>query len=257
MGDIMSTAGILERFREKVRTLAKEHGLNDAAVTVLAKPLTPEEAIGKPGRRDFPILEGKERVIEATVLGSRGQAFTDSASDFEGRFRDVLELPLTGNRTRAAFIAASNAALAHLGLVEGTVHCKDDAPEECAREIAASAGRTGVRIVGFIGFNPAIADALVREFGPEHMRITDLNPQNIGKSKFGVTLWDGRTRTAELIEESDLVVATGTTLVNGTFDEILRLTRAAGKRVIVYGITCAGVCRLMNLERWCPQAQNG
>ena len=85
----MSTTGILEEFRDEIHALAAEHGLNDAAVTVLAKPLTPEEAIGKPERRDFPILEGKERVIEATVLGTRGQAFTDSASDFAGQLRDV------------------------------------------------------------------------------------------------------------------------------------------------------------------------
>ena len=65
-------------------------------MTVLAKPLTPEEAIGKPGRRDFPILEGKERVIEATVLGARGQAFTDSASDFEGRLEQPLWVTVGG-----------------------------------------------------------------------------------------------------------------------------------------------------------------
>lgn len=253
----MSTFGILEEYRDKIRALAVEHGLNDAAVAVLAKPLTPEEAIGRPGRRDFPILEGKERVIEATVLGTRGQAFTDSPSDFEGRFQDVLELPLTTNRNRAVFLAATNAVLAHIGLVEGTVHCKDDAPEKCAFEIAMSARTTDAQTVGLIGFNPAIAEAVVREFGTKAVRITDLNPQNVGTKKFGVTLWDGRTRTAELIQRCDLVVATGTTLVNGTFDEILQLTRSGGKRLVVYGITGAGVCRLMNLERWCPQAQNG
>jgi len=253
----MSTSGILEEYRNKIRTLAVEHGLNDAAVTVLAKPLTPEEAIGNPGRRDFPILEGKERVIEATVLGTRGQAFTDSPSDFEGRFQDVLELSLTTNRNRAVFLAATNAALAHIGLVDGTVHCKDDAPERCAVEIAMSARTADAQTVGFIGFNPAIADALVREFGAAAVLITDMNPQNVGTKKFGVILWDGRTRTAELIRTCDLVVATGTTLVNGTFDEVLRLTRAAGKRLVVYGITAAGVCRLMKLERWCSQAQNG
>jgi hypothetical protein len=253
----MSTTGILEECRDKIRALAAEHALNDAAVTVVAKPLTPEEAIGKPGRRDFPILEGKERVIEATVLGTRGQAFTDSPSDFEGRFMDVLELPLTTNRNRAVFLAATNAALAHIGLIKGTVHCKDDAPEKCAFDIAMSARITDAQTVGLIGFNPAIAEALVREFGTDAVRITDLNPQNVGAGKFGVTLWDARTRTPELIRTRDLILVTGTTLVNGTFDEILELTRAARKRLVVFGITAAGVCRLMNLERWCSQAQDG
>lgn len=253
----MSAAGILGEFRDKVRALSAEHGLNDAEVTVRARPLTPEEAIGKPGRRDFPILEGKERVIEAKVLGARGQAFTDSASDYEGRFRDVLDLPLDSNRHRAVFLAATNAALAHLGLAEGTVHCKDDAPEKCAFEIAMSARATDAQTVGLVGFNPAIAEAVVREFGANAVRITDLNPQNVGTATFGVTVWDGRTQTAELVGRCDLILVTGTTLVNGTFDEILRLAREARKRLVVYGITCAGVCRLMGLDRWCSQAQNG
>ena len=72
-----------------------------------------------------------------------------------------------------------------------------------------------------------------------------------------MTLWDARTRTAELIKRCDLILVTGTTLVNGTFDEILQLTRAARKRLVVFGITGAGVCRLMGLERWCSLAQNG
>jgi hypothetical protein len=111
--------------------------------------------------------------------------------------------------------------------------------------------------VGLIGFNPSIAEALAREFGADHVCLTDLNPQNIGTLKFGVTVWDGRTQTHELIRASDLVIVTGTTLVNGTFDEILRLVRLEGKQFVVFGMTAAGVCRLMNLERWCSQAQNG
>ena len=253
----MSTPGILEAYRDRLRSLAVEHGLNDAAVSVVVKPLTPEEAIGNPGRRDFPILEGKERVIEATVLGSRGQAFTDAPSDFGGCFRDVLELPLSTNQHRAVFLAATNAALAHLGLVEGTLHCKDDAPEKCGFEMAMTARITDAQTVGLIGFHPAIAHALTREFGTEAVRITDLNPQNVGTRKFGVTIWDARTQTAALIKTRDLILVTGSTLVNGTFDEILNTARTAHKRLVVYGITSAGVCRLMGLERWCSLAQNG
>ena len=169
----------------------------------------------------------------------------------------MLELSLDNNRNRALFLAATNAALAHFGLIKGTVHCKDDAPEKCAFDIAMSARITDAQTVGLIGFNPAIAHGLIREFGTEAVRITDLNSQNIGTNKFGVKLWDARTQTAELIRTRDLILVTGTTLVNGTFDEILKLTRAAHKRLVVFGITAAGVCRLMNVERWCSQAQDG
>jgi phosphohistidine phosphatase SixA len=253
----ITAPGVLEQCRGKLRELIAERQLDSAPVTVLAKPLTPEEAIGTPGRRDYPILEGKERVIEATVLGARGQAFTDSPSDFVGQLSGVVEMPLTTNRNRAIFLATMNAVLSHIRVVEGTVHCKNDAPEKCAAEIAASARQRGVRKVGLIGFNPSIAEALAREFGAGGVSLTDLNPQNIETRKFGVMVWDGRTQTHELIRASDLVIITGTTLVNGTFDEIVRLARLEGKPFIVFGITAAGVCRLMDLERWCPQAQNG
>ena len=202
-------------------------------------------------------MEGKERVIEATVRGARGQAFTDSPSDFEGTFRDVLDLPLDMNRHRAIFIAAMNAALAHLGMVKGTVHCRDDAPETCGFDMAMSARMLDAQTIGLVGYNPAIAEALVREYGTEAVRITDLNPQNIGAEKFGITIWDGRTRTGELVKRCDLILVTGTTLVNGTFDEILQWALEAHKRLVVFGITGAGVCHLIDLDRWCSQAQSG
>ena len=248
---------IRETCRENMQALAAQHGLIEADVTVRAKALTPEEAIGVPGRRDFPILEGRERVIEATVRGSRGQAFTDSPSDFEGSFRDVVDLLLDTNRRRAIFLAAVNAALAHLGMVKGTVHCRDDAPETCGFDMAMSARMLDAQTIGLVGYNPAIAQALVREYGTEAVRITDLNPQNIGADKFGITIWDGRTRTGELVKRCDLILVTGTTLVNGTFDEILQQVRDAYKRLVVFGITGAGVCHLMGLDRWCFHAQEG
>ncbi|MCK4460785.1 MAG: hypothetical protein KAW46_03220, partial [candidate division Zixibacteria bacterium] len=86
--------GILEQTRVQVREIAEKEHLLGVAVTVLAKPLTPEEAIGNPGRRDFPIIIGKERVIEATLLGSRGHAYTDSAQEYLGTLKDILNLEL-------------------------------------------------------------------------------------------------------------------------------------------------------------------
>ena len=67
--NIEPRSGILEQTRLRVRKIAEKEQMIEVSVTVLAKPLTPEEAIGIPGRRDFPIIIGKERVIEATLLG--------------------------------------------------------------------------------------------------------------------------------------------------------------------------------------------
>ncbi len=45
------------------------------------KGLNPKEAIGTPDRNDYPILKGKELIIEATFKDAKGQSFTDEFED--------------------------------------------------------------------------------------------------------------------------------------------------------------------------------
>jgi len=243
----------LEDSRIKLAELIKENRLLDVKVSVRVDPLTPEEAIGKPGRRDFPIIEGKERVIEAKVLGAKGHAFTDSPGEFIGIVGEVLDLPLTSNRNRAIYIATLNAVLRYLGVAEGTVHCKDEDPERCAKEIASYLlKRWGKVKVGLIGLNPAIAEMLVNAFSAENVKITDLNRQNVNSVKYGVKIWDGKRMTEELIRQSDIILITGTTLVNGTFDHIMDYVEDYRKDYLLYGVTAAGISKLMGLNRICP-----
>jgi len=252
-----SGASILERTRSEFREIVERNHLLGARVSVLAKPLTPEEAIGTPGRRDFPIVIGKERVVESSVLGAKGHAFTDSPREFAGTLEGVLNLELTSNQNRAIYVATLNAVLSHLGLVTGTVHCRDEDPEHCAAAIAQLVlDRHGRVEVGLIGFNPAIAERLVEAFGAEHVRISDLNGDNVGGRRFGVEIWDASDRTEELIDASDMLVITGTSLVNDTFDRIWRRVQARGKHYLIYGVTAAGVSELVGFERICPRARN-
>lgn len=249
---------VLEGVGLKFREIIEREGLSDVEVSVVVKALTAEEAIGEPGRRDFPILEGKERVIEARVLGWRGHAFTDSPVDFTGKLGEIVGLRLVSNSERAVYIATLNAVLGYLALAEKTVHCKDEEPEKCAKEMASYIlERWGKVRVGLIGLNPAIAAELVSVFGAENVKITDLNPQNIGSVKEGAQIWDGKDRSEDLVRQSDVVVITGTTLVNGTFDSIMGWVRAYSKDYLVYGVTAAGVCGLMGLERICPYGRDG
>ncbi len=248
---------ILDAARQKFERIVREKRLADVEVTVLAKPLTPEEAIGKPGRRDFPIIKGKERVIEASVLGAKGHAFTDSAREFTGTMKDILALRLGTNQNRAVFVATMNAMLNHLDIVKGTVHCKDDEPERCAREIAdLILQRYGKVRVGLIGMNPAIAEGLVNAFGSDHIKITDLAVGSNGSTRFGVEVWDGASRTEDLIESSDVILLTGTTIVNGTFDGIWESIKKRKKICIPYGVTISGVSALIGFERICPYAHD-
>ncbi len=253
-----SLPSTLARTRGAFRDHARAAGLLDAEITVLARPLTPEEAIGEPGRRDYPILVGKERVVEATLAGARGQAFTDSPREFIGPLSAVIELPLQTSAERAIYVAALNALSALRGLQRHTVHCKDDEPELCGRRLATTLReRYGQPRVGLIGLNPAIAEHLVQEFGPARVRITDLNPDQVGRERLGVPIWDGAEQTGALIDFADVILFTGTTLINDTYDAIRQAITDAGKVGIVYGMTAAGVSALLDIDRLCPCAHDG
>jgi hypothetical protein len=246
-------SSVLETAKAKVKYIVDEQGWHDIGVSVSVKTLSPEEAIGNPKRRDFPIVEGKERVIEVEVMGCKAQAFTDSPREFSGKIGDVLALPLDTNDERAIFIGTLNAVLKYRGRIEATLHCKNEEPERCAHEITAYIRcKYGMINVGLIGLNPAIAESLVQTFGAEHVNITDLNYDNIGKIKYGVTVRDGRTETENMVKSSDLILMTGTTLVNGTFDEIYGLIKDYKKEYLIYGVTASGINELLDLQGICP-----
>jgi uncharacterized protein (DUF4213/DUF364 family) len=247
---------ILERSRVQLVEIVTKNRLLDTHVSVLVKTLTPEEAIGVPGRRDFPIILGKERVVEADVLGAKAHAFTDSPGEFVGNLKEVLNLPLTSNRERSIYVATLNATIKYLHVIENTIHCKDEDPEKCGNEIASQLlKRWGKVKVGFIGLNPAIAENLIETFGAENVRITDLNKQNVNSFRNGVKIWDGNEMTEELVKQSDVILITGTTFVNGTFDHIMHCLQNNRKDYLIYGVTGAGICKLMGLTRICPYSR--
>jgi len=143
---------------------------------------------------------------------------------------------------------------AHLNLVTKTRHCRDEEPEKCASQIAqhimADSGKVKV---GLIGLQPAILENLVLTFGTDIVRCTDLNPKNVGSTKYGAEIWDGRTDTERLIKWCDVLLATSSTIVNNTFDEIREIAISQGKRLIIFGVTGAGISALLGLERVCFQ----
>lgn len=252
-----SSATVMEQSRSRFGALCEQHDLLAAAVAVTARSLSPGEAIGEPDRKDFPIVVGKERVIAATVLETTGHAFTDSPRRFSGTVEDVLKLELNNSANRAVYTATLNAVLGRLKMVGATVHCRDNEPETCALEIANTVFEAhGSVHIGLIGFNPAIAERLVERFGPDRVAITDLNPDNVGQPRFGVEIRDGLAHTEKLIDDSDVVLFTGTTLVNGTFDAIWNRIRSMRKPYLVYGVTAAGVCELLKIPRICPLGHN-
>jgi uncharacterized protein (DUF4213/DUF364 family) len=219
---------------------------------VATRPLSSTEAIGNPERDDFPILRGREIMMEASYRGSFGQAFTSARGVFSGTLEEVLELSLEKTFERAVLVSTINAVMRDLGLVEGTVHCRDAGPRDCAAGLGLLWREERPLRVGLVGLQPAILWSLVETFGPERVMVSDL--ACAGETRSGVKVLDG-ARPRSLFESCPTVLITGTTLVNGTIDGLMELADRFENRVVFYGTTIAGAARLLNLKRWCICSQ--
>jgi hypothetical protein len=234
---------LYDELRDKAIRLLSTHGLLEQSIRITARALSPEEAIGNPEVDDFPIQKGKERLMQAELNGALGQAFTDRFGDYEGTLEEALSAPLSNNYRRAIFTAALNAGLRRAGVVKGTVHCRDAGPTQCAEALAKHVTATygNVRIAQ-VGFQPRMIETLAAHF---KMRVLDMDSDNIGARKFGVTI-ESPEAAADAIDWADLLLVTGTTIVNGTLPEFL-----GRKPVLFYGTTIAGAASLMGWERFC------
>ena len=248
----MSNPTRMQQTKDKIMHLAKEQGLLEDHIRVKTSALTPTQAIGTPIRQDYPILTGKEVIVEAEFRGNFGQAFTDQPQEFEGSLKEILQLDLEDTGNRAILLATINAITSYLNIADRVRHCKDEEPESCAAEMTKHLlDRFGRIKIGMVGYQPALLEQLARTFGTDCVICTDLSPINIGSNRYGVSIWNGKEQTSELIDWCDLVLATSSTFSNGTFDEIEFQARQKGKNLIVFGITGAGVAALTGIERLC------
>ncbi len=239
-------SSLLEDIRARTLAVWAENGLLEEPITVRARTLSVEEAIGNPEGDDFPLQKGKERLMEAEFRGARGQAFTDRFGDFTGTLADVARMPLENNFRRAVLIAACNATLRALGRCDRTVHCKDSGPGECAALLRDHllAKYPGARITQ-VGYQPKIVQAVAGSFA---LRVLDLDPDNVGQERHGVRI-EGPETAREALDRADLLLVTGSTLANDSLGGFL-----LGKPVIFYGTTIAGAAALMGWERFCARS---
>ena len=233
-----------EDIKERFFNLIKDKNLMSLKVQIVsARPLTPQEVIGKPERNDFPLLKGKEVMIQANFQGSFGQAFTDMPGNYMGTLNEILSISLDNNFKRAIFISTLNAVLRYLNYISKTVHCRDKEPGECAAHLVDYIKeRFNNPQIAFIGMQPAMVEALAAHF---KIRVTDLDPNNVGQQKWGVLIEDV-AHTKEILTWADLIVATGTTVVNNTLPSLL-----IKKPIIFYGVTIAGIAFLKDYEQYC------
>ncbi len=246
-----NTDSFYNRLRKEFTRLVDECGLKQARVKVTARPLSPEDAIGSTRRKDYVLLKGKERLLQAEVMGCRGQAFTGSLGDFKGTLEDVLKLPLTDDFQRAVYTATLNAVACQVGKVLNTIHCRNEGPEECARQAVEFFRKEyGRPRILMIGYQPALAEALHQAFP---VIVLDLDPANIGQNKNGVVIKDGSVDLAKHVDDSDVIFATGSTICNSTIDAL----EQSGRPLVFFGTTASGAAALLGIPRFCPASGAG
>lgn len=237
---------IYDALKHKATEIMSDQGLLGEMVHVKARALSVEEAIGNPEDDDFPLQKGKERLMQADIRGALGQAFTDRFGDYEGTLESILTMPLINNYRRAIFVAALNAALRHLRLITGTVHCRNEEPTTCAEALGEHIySRYGMVKITQIGLQPRMVESLVNRFP---LRVLDMDPENIGNKKYGAVI-ESPDHTPAALAWADLLLVTGTTIVNGTLPAFV-----GDKPVIFYGTTIAGAAYLMGWERFCANS---
>jgi uncharacterized protein (DUF4213/DUF364 family) len=241
--------------RNKFLRLTEEKSLLDNEITIRTHILNPNEAIGNPDRKDFPLLKGKEVLMQAAFLGMKGQAYTDNPSEFTGLLREIINLPLNDSWQKALFVASLNAVMKYLHPDMTTVHCKNNEPEECAEEMVTYIQTLNPHSVGIVGLQPAILDAMVRTLGKEHVICIDRDEDNKNNIKCGVPIrWGDRKSIEKLFKNSDVVLATGSCAANGSLPDILNVARNYDSDLYFYGVTIVGAARLMGLNHLCFKA---
>ena len=241
----MESEKVYRKLKEYLIKQIRLNGIEDEKVLIYGKVLTTEEAIGSPERKDFPLMKGKEKLLQAEFKGALGQAYTDSPSEFKGTLDEFLKKPLDNNFNIAAFIATLNAVMRYLDLAKDTIHCKDNQPDKCGKKLAEYINeKYGNPKIALIGLPPALLEFCSREF---EMRVVDMDKSNIGKEKYDVLIEDAENKTEEVVEWCDLLLITGSTIANGSIANFLEVDKPA----IYYGTTIAGAAEIFGLNRFC------
>ena len=237
----MTLVELYEELKGAFNKEIKRNNLSGKNVSVRCRALPATEAIGKPEDQDYPIIKGKEMMVEASFEVGRGQAFTDEFENENYRVEDLLEIELDSNRERASFISGLNAVFRHLRLCDKTIHCKDSEPKECAENLLKVIEPE--EKVFLVGLQPRFLETLSSN---HDVRVVDLDPDNIGRKVSGVVI-EPPELTTEVITWCDSIFATGSTLVNVTITDFLN----KGKSVLFYGVTISAAAKILNLDTYC------
>lgn len=213
----------------------------------VTKASEPERTL-RPENEPFSGIARPEYCVTATLLGAKGEAYTENPEDFCGTLKQALEIPPTEKGISAVTIASLNAAMQYLNLSPGAFPEGEEARFQYAdalcRYVLEHHGRENIVLVGYDGY-------LVKRFMDEGLVFwtMDKDPDNITQDRFHHVVVNNAKRN----RESSFVwgkyfIVTGSSLCNGTILQYLD----SGKELLFYGITCAGAATLLNLPWFSP-----
>lgn len=208
---------------------------------------------------EYALIRGPEILIECDIAGFKGHAFSPCPTSYEGFLGDLNNVKLDDICLRGVFFAVLNALLTMLGIIDGGIHCSGNEPEACGKELATYIVRNFGSDVSVlhIGYHPGHIKALVKRF--QRLYVTDLNKDTVGKVKHGLKIIDG-SKNSELIGDVDVVLITGSAIVNKTIYDIVKEVYRHGKVGIIYGVSAKGAYALLkkkfkefaNIKYFCP-----
>ena len=118
-------------------------------------------------------------------------------------------------------------------------------PGKCSKELLnAIAEKYGNPRIAVIGLQPAMVEELARRF---ETRVFDLDPDNIGQEKYGVTIENGDYDLEEVEDWCDLFLVTGSSVVNGSIDPFLNR-----KKPVLLWYNHSRAAAYLGLDRFCP-----
>lgn len=217
------------------------YNLGDQHIDIKCKALSARQAIGDTEHDDYPIVKGREVMVEANFLDARGQSFTDNFEENSYQVQDLLTIDLSTNQKRASFIAGFNAVYRYLKLIDKSIHCKDKEPVLCAKELSGIIPKNSKVLL--VGHQPRFLEKLASYC---QVRVIDLDKDNIGKKFFNILI-EPEENTENVIKWCDMIFATGSTIVNNTISNFMN----AGKPAVFYGVTITAPAKVLGIKTFC------
>jgi hypothetical protein len=81
------------------------------------------------------------------------------------------------------------------------------------------------------------------------VRVIDMDKDTMSQVKYAVRIEDGETKTKEILEWCDVILAKCSTFANEAITYFMN-----NKPIMFYGTTIAATAALLNLEIFCPES---